>query len=597
MSMNKNQKIIYLEQKHFLNGTVILDRNYYIATNPLTQETEKILTNLTNDTILIYKLKENISFNPNSSNDPLIPFIDQGIPKIEQFTTNGGYYHNMAYGIGFFAAIVITGNNYIFDLNNYTLEQSFQHYVRQRFFSLIELANSPFLPKVGPHNFIDTIRCAEYVTIRNGTLGRSSHHGIHGNNNNNILFDNLTIRDFEVAAIALNGGTYNTLQNINVPNNNHNVPVLGIWSASLFLYPYIKNLANNNPDFELNILNQNYNATQLYENYLDEIENTLKELNSTGYTTNNLFNNTKHIIDGPNYGILLNQKNVAVNGFPLYSNIETSHHNKLINISIKNIRGFNNEIPTLINNINNNDIENAYLNRNIQNDVVGSVLQTQNYYISKTGEKVPLTINEQGIYTGNIVSNIQLIIAKAIHKGITFGNLSTSVNSINSETITWVENQIQLKYTKLYYIFQGDTMHHVIKGVIALRLDCLSYSCLKNITIENISNETDRKRILYDDLIGINEEDISSEFINIYNDYKNGIKPSHKGATYATNQSSYVRGISFANSHSNKLENVKINNLISNVGEVIDIDYHNDIRTIKIFNNIKCIPSEIRIYI
>ena len=42
--------------------------------------------------------------------------------------------------------------------------------------------------------------------IKNGTLGKSSHHGIHGNNMSNILIENLLIEDFEVAGIALNGG-------------------------------------------------------------------------------------------------------------------------------------------------------------------------------------------------------------------------------------------------------------------------------------------------------------------------------------------------------------------------------------------------------
>ena len=253
-SINYFTRTILLENKHFTNGTVILNNNYYIITNPKTYKTERIEINLKPNEKLVYKFTENIMFNPNVNKNKM--FIDQGIPEPEQFKSNGGYYDDMAYGIGFFAALVVTGEDYIIDLNNCILEQSYQHSIRQRFFSIIELANSPFLSKVGPHNFIYNINCAKYITIKNGHLGLSSHHGIHGNNNVNITFENLTFKDFEVAAISLNGSVFTTMKDINVSNNNHNVSVLGIWSSALFLYPYIKHLYNTQKYLSLIINNK-----------------------------------------------------------------------------------------------------------------------------------------------------------------------------------------------------------------------------------------------------------------------------------------------------------------------------------------------------
>lgn len=61
----------------------------------------------------------------------------------------------------------------------------------QRFFALIELANAPFIFGQGPHSFTaqgEFIGAAN-VTIRNGRLGRASHHGIHGNMNENIVIE------------------------------------------------------------------------------------------------------------------------------------------------------------------------------------------------------------------------------------------------------------------------------------------------------------------------------------------------------------------------------------------------------------------------
>ena len=576
-SINYFTRTILLENKHFTNGTVILNNNYYIITNPKTYKTERIEINLKPNEKLVYKFTENIMFNPNVNKNKM--FIDQGIPEPEQFKSNGGYYDDMAYGIGFFAALVVTGEDYIIDLNNCILEQSYQHSIRQRFFSIIELANSPFLSKVGPHNFIYNINCAKYITIKNGHLGLSSHHGIHGNNNVNITFENLTFKDFEVAAISLNGSVFTTMKDINVSNNNHNVSVLGIWSSALFLYPYIKHLYNTQKYLSLIINNKSYTTMELYKEYLYVIEKTFNELMDYKYTKNVLFNNPKKVVDGPAYGIILNKINVAVNGFPK-TNDNSNYNHKLININIEKIKGFNNEIPALVrdNDMINND--NLYSTKNIQNDVVGSVLQTQNYYLNNEGKKVPLTINDEGIYIGNIVSNIQLLVAKAIHLDIPFNGLSVSVNSIKQDTIEWVENAMKIKDTELYYIFQGDTMHHVIKGVIAFRLDTIYNTEIRNVFIQNIDNLTDCEVLLYNDLIGLNEDDIKPEFKEIYMNYKNKLEPSHKMATYACNQKSYVRGISMANTTNNILDDITIRYLSSKFDNVIPIDFHDEIQSV-----------------
>ena len=96
-------------------------------------------------------------------------------------------------------------NNVIIDLNNHTLKQSEKHAFQQRFYANIELANSPFIPKQGPGDFkgSGTFKPSKNVLVMNGTLGRTSHHGIHANSATNIILYNLDITNFEVAGIAL----------------------------------------------------------------------------------------------------------------------------------------------------------------------------------------------------------------------------------------------------------------------------------------------------------------------------------------------------------------------------------------------------------
>ena len=141
----------------------------------------------------LYKLAEDISFDPNSPKilGDEIPASKACMPLPSQFTYAGGPYDPAAYGIGFFAAIVIAAKDVVLDLNGHTLEQSQQHALMQRFYANIELADQPFIPKEGPHNFGEKIQAAENVVIKNGTLGRSSHHGIHGNGAKNITIEEI----------------------------------------------------------------------------------------------------------------------------------------------------------------------------------------------------------------------------------------------------------------------------------------------------------------------------------------------------------------------------------------------------------------------
>ena len=88
-----------------------------------------------------YYLTENITFNP-------FPRSAGGNsqPKPSQLSTYNppGKYDARAFGLGFFAAVVIHGNGVDLDLNGFTLEQGEEHALFQRFFALVELSNVPF---------------------------------------------------------------------------------------------------------------------------------------------------------------------------------------------------------------------------------------------------------------------------------------------------------------------------------------------------------------------------------------------------------------------------------------------------------------------
>ena len=112
---------------------------------------------------------------------------------------------------------------------------------------ILNLASAPFIAKQGPGSFAtnDTYRAANKVLIRNGTLGVSSHHGIHGNAMKNVVIDGLTIEQFEVAGIALNGTQTGIIHNTTIKDVAQNIPVLSTYSQSRFIRSFLSKVPSN----------------------------------------------------------------------------------------------------------------------------------------------------------------------------------------------------------------------------------------------------------------------------------------------------------------------------------------------------------------
>mmetsp|Transcript_11138 Transcript_11138/g.15689 ORF Transcript_11138/g.15689 Transcript_11138/m.15689 type:complete len:208 (-) Transcript_11138:1152-1775(-) len=202
-------------------------------------------------------------------------------PNEDAFVPDYNVYDRNAFGLGFFSAIAVAASGVEIDLNGKKIEQSEGHALFQRFFAIIELADSPFIQSVGPAQFVadgNTFQAASDVKIIGpGTIGRSSHHGkyivdfmniiafwlmrhvtrlrlirtfrrcfyhdhihivhvgIHGNENSNVLIKDVTFTDFEVAAVSLNNVDSLRIVNCLIEQNRQDVPVLGMFSAAHFI--------------------------------------------------------------------------------------------------------------------------------------------------------------------------------------------------------------------------------------------------------------------------------------------------------------------------------------------------------------------------
>ena len=478
-----------------------------------------------------YRLAEDISFNPNSP-ATLAEAIDEGIipapvaaslglPQSGQvdayragfplatqygadaaspFTPGGpldARYDPSAFGLGFFAAIVIAADGVELDLNGHTLEQSAEHALLQRFFAVIELAEQPFIPNQGPADFGADIVSANNVVIRNGTVGRSAHHGIHGNDNRNIVIANVDFVDYEVGAVALNGVDGLLVHNVTATNRK-DVSVLGTFSSAQFLKPYVDWLVRSGSQTRLTIQGETLTATDIKGALRTSINRVHDDIIVDRHLTDGratidaaahpeeyaLFHNPHGVVDGNSYSFLVNRRGVAVNGFPTRPADGGARNVFFVNAHVDGQHAFINEVVAL------RQRDKAVI------DPVGAVFQVLNTHPA-TGN--PVTVSSldatMAAYTGNVVANAQALVAKAALAGeFDQSNLDTSRLNITWAVLDWVEARPGSEYLASVapgasdYLCNGDSMFHVNKGVIAFRMDAAKRVILRNTSATDIVN-------------------------------------------------------------------------------------------------------------
>ena len=440
-SLKTRSNPIYLKQSDFDNGTYRITKSGY------------------------YVLSENIIFHPNPDNEFK--------PTTQQFKNN--IYPVHPYRLGFFAAITIETSNVILDLNGFSISQSTLHNIMQRFFALIELANTPFIPNTGPANFGMEIHSANNTVIKNGILGMSSHHGIHGNNNEKILIHDLTFKNFEVAAISLNGGNHIYIKDNIIQGNNTNISSNAMLSQCLFDLPFLKTIKEKYPDAYLETIEEKVSIDTIIHNI--EYETNLfiqSQLTNDRSIYQGLLNNDTGLLDGNVYGIVLNSKGPVVGKFKSLSPINTRNSFVIIeNTSINNIISDGLEI---IGYGPNNNISDGSYGKDQLVGPVGDIIQFSS------------VVNEDGYYIGNLLTNMQLIINK-------YGENKTEKGTSNVpkkliEEIEKHEKPIHslLEEYNMYPIKERDSMGHHMKGNAGIFISQGQHIILKNLTINNIIN-------------------------------------------------------------------------------------------------------------
>lgn len=385
---------------------------------------------------------------------------------------------------GFFAAIIMDGNHITLDLNGFTIKMSDRLCRFLRFFSLIELNNSPFPLKSGLP--ICSKECelknGKNLVVKNGKLGLSSHSGVHGNNNKNVKLKNLKIENFEVGAIMMNGFENLQIQNVNIGPNSQNVPFQTQFSALVQLHYQLQPFINVDTLWNeiISIVNN-----ESYDGYLK---------NPTGK------------IDGTLYGMNLHRKGVAIG----------SHGNTMVDFDSfsKDLTLQNVTIADIVGNV--VQIDAFTFDGKMIRDISGQIIHMKEIVKTQKIDMIPFyqflgvkIFQQEGITTSphfipkellnwfcSLENDEKTLIKKFEENGSYV---------LSTQQVTELENILNDKCIILY---GGDGMAHVNKGVIALRMDGIKNCHLQNIIIKNISNESE-ELIHKDNLILSNVENFT----------------------------------------------------------------------------------------
>lgn len=485
-----------------------------------------------------YRLMENIVFHPNPNNDFM--------PTAQQLAD--GTYNAQATQIGFTTANQLSGHDIDIDLNGHSFEQSPEHALQQRFHSHFQFGKTPFIDKAGPLDFVegDVFIGPQRVTIRNGTLGLSSHHGIQGNDCKIVILEDLVIRDFEVAAISANLVNDITFRRTVLGPTRRDVPVVATYSQSRFIRIFIRKILAN-PLATPAIVSEGASLMNALETRMNQVR---ADVLSTGHTNDLLFTNPSGLPDGTaTYGAVLHGKGPSVNDFspmPAADDVNTkfSERVRLHSVTIQGIVGAPHQVVGISTTSETPNPSGSYA-PGVQHDCIGALLDIKVLRDPVTDE-----------YRPNELANLQAFMGayRELLPAVDRVRVTISPGMVNWMRVPGTKLTDIMNQENLYFLYNGDSMFHVMKGNMGLRMDLVQQAVLQDVTIRNCQNQ------------GAQEGTLDGSEYEI----------SHPKQTQTGYQGAVSRGIVMSACRKVRCRGVTIDGVRSDYGMACGIDMLND---------------------
>eukprot|EP01083_Nonionella_stella_P216978 779289_1 len=383
------------------------------------------------------------------------------------------------YTLGFFAAITIETDDVIINLNGHSISMSRSFYLQQRFFSIIELSDRNFIAAQGPSNLgLDQEFYASNVVIKDGILGLTSHHGIHGNNAQNITIQNVTINRFDVAGIALNGCNQIQILDCMVGPQNDDIPVLGRYTHARALLPRIRQFVEDFGEQSIQFYNRNVQSiaeladrliTQMDLVYFYVMDGVIP-MHDEWNDARKLFINPDGWMDaGSSYGIVLNGEGAST--LSIGARIENTNDITLHNVQIMGI--YNGAIEK-VKSVTINDDDGAL--RGILSDPIDWPAVVE-------GLEDP----RHAVYVGDAYTDI-IFAMNRIQKKTDWYYLHCMRITQGIEAFVFDGDTTQFISNSIDIECNTDIQMHSIKGAIGLRIDGVQNIALHSVSVHDIMN-------------------------------------------------------------------------------------------------------------
>ena len=421
-------------------------------------------TYIVNTADTCYVLDEDVVFNPAEAHDFR--------------ATREPYASDPAFVLDFPMAIFVRAPGVTIDLGGHEIRQSRAHNVQQRFFAVIELT-TPFIAGQGPADFVQgtTPTGAARFVLRNGRLGLSSHHGVHGNGAWSVLIEDVDIVDYDVGAIALNGMHDVHLRKVRALGTSKTVPVLGTYSSARFLMPFVQKAlaaASASPE-KTRLANAAATLSALMGQVLADVKATGRINKANHAAAYALFGIPSGIPDGSaSYGILLHAHGVAVNGFEC--DRSDARHDKLHHILIEDCDILNTrldavEVPVL----------QEVATSKLQRGPAGDVLRVADLVDTNNGKG----------YAGTALSDVKIALQEVVNTLASsdgFGTLAA-----HPMVVAWAAGDVNALATAVSggafrYMRNGDNMFHVNKGAFGIRVGGGHHIAIVRTTVNGVVN-------------------------------------------------------------------------------------------------------------
>jgi len=592
------------------------DDVFYLSNADFTDGTYRIQTSGR------YILTEDIVFDPRPDDESFPGFYDPDYPM--------NYYF-----LGFFAAIAIETSDVYIDLNGYEIRQSLRHNTLQRFYNHIELNDRIFVTHEGMtslnYQSNDDIQysndaevthgeivSAKNVIIANGVLGLSSHNGIHGNGNQHVVVENLHVRDFEVAGVQLNGADNVAINTVEIGPSNDNVLFKASWSNAVVMKRYLELFipeslehlgVSHLLDEEVSFADRPdevFTIQEVFESliaFTDSYTEFVVDGVEVDDYTHKFFNNTLRLPDGSAmYGLFLHRLGAGPETFGAQDEnyLGPEHENIAItNVNIHDLKIAPVMVPSIVfadgtilqgpardvvdiltilrqpatmgipqQEYEGNPLVDAY----IAMAKLSGLYYTTHVFNSKCGNFASNLTASYAIraddcdgtvmtsYTGRQSTMLQKRIFGGIQLSQRFLDWATIPGTVLDSLFTTAADIVERRQTKHRLVCNHDALFHPNKGLVGIRAEFIQEVIMQNISMTELSNTGDDNHWLC-------TRKYRLENLELLKAEKN--KPGrHLGAD--------IRGFAISKTENIQIQDIYMNNLISEEGAVIGFDIMTD---------------------